>query len=194
MVESFIDTSKPSFISKQLLSTEVETAYYELELQDTFYNRVQFDNRPANMTPEDKVVWKILKTAKPEVERKLGRKIELEESSDDDENISQYEFVNNFLKYQTSFKKFRVSAEEIFNILHYRTMLQELATQKPIEEPAEETKTTGIDCISYLPVELKVLLLRFTGPKGYFKGLRINQAWRQTLLSTQSEHRRKTFN
>jgi len=48
MVETFIDTSsKPTqsdLISKQqLLSTQVETAYYELELQESFYNRVKFD-------------------------------------------------------------------------------------------------------------------------------------------------------
>lgn len=72
------------------------------------------------MTTEDKRVWKILKSAKSEVERKLGKKIELAESSDDDENISHHEFVNNFLKYKSSFKKFKVSAEEIFNILQYR--------------------------------------------------------------------------
>lgn len=72
------------------------------------------------MTEEDRQVWKILKTAKPEVERKLGKKFDIEESSDDDENISHFEFVNNFLKYQSSFKKFKVSAEEVFSILHYR--------------------------------------------------------------------------
>lgn len=132
MVESFIDTSskplKTELISNKLLSTQIEAAYYELELQDSFYNRVSFDKRPVNMTDEDRRVWKILKTAKPEVERKLGRTFDLEESSDEDENISHFEFVNNFLKYQASFKKFRVSAEEVFNILHYRVMLQEVAT------------------------------------------------------------------
>ena len=89
---------------------------------DSFYNRVRFI-KPPIMTPEDKQVWKILKSAKPEVERKLGKKIELAESSDDDENISHHEFVNNFLKYKNSFKKFKVSAEEVFNILQYRIKL-----------------------------------------------------------------------
>lgn len=80
---------------------------------DSFYNRVRFV-KPPNMTIEDKVVWRILKTAKPEVERKLGRAIEVAESSDEEENISHFEFVNNFLKYKNSFKKFKVSAEEVF--------------------------------------------------------------------------------
>lgn len=80
---------------------------------DSFYNRVRFV-KPQNMTTEDKVVWRILKTAKPEVERKLGRAIEVAESSDEEENISHFEFVNNFLKYKNSFKKFKVSAEEVF--------------------------------------------------------------------------------
>ncbi|MFO0117469.1 MAG: hypothetical protein ACK521_07610 [bacterium] len=80
---------------------------------DSFYNRVRFV-KPPNMTTEDKVVWRILKTAKPEVERKLGRAIEVAESSDEEENISHFEFVNNFLKYKNSFKKFKVSAEEVF--------------------------------------------------------------------------------
>lgn len=80
---------------------------------DSFYNRVRFV-KPPNLTIEDKVVWRILKTAKPEVERKLGRAIEVAESSDEEENISHFEFVNNFLKYKNSFKKFKVSAEEVF--------------------------------------------------------------------------------
>lgn len=93
---------------------------------DSFYDRISF-KKPADMTIEDRQVWHILKTAKPEVEKKLGKTIDLAESSDDDENISKYEFVNNFLKYQKSFKKFRVSAEEVFNILEYRCMLQQQA-------------------------------------------------------------------
>lgn len=97
---------------------------------DSFYDRVRFDVKPQNMTAEDKQVWRILKTAKPEVELKLGKTITLEESSDDDENISHFEFVNNFLKYKNSFKKFKVSAEEVFNILQYRNKLQETATEK----------------------------------------------------------------
>jgi hypothetical protein len=45
---------------------------------DSFYDRVRFDVKPQNMTAEDKQVWRILKTAKPEVELKLGKTITLE--------------------------------------------------------------------------------------------------------------------
>ena len=54
--------------------------------------------------------------------------------------------------------------------------------------------SSGVDCISNLPVELLVLLLKYTGPKGFFKALKLSRSWREILLSANSEHRRKTFN
>jgi len=145
------------------------------------------------MTPEDKLVWRILKTCKPEYERKIGKKVDLEDSSDDDENISRFEFVNNFLKYKNSFKKFKVSPEEVFSILNYRVRLQEQTSkpdQETIETVPEETKI-GIDYISLLPVELKLLIVKFTGPKGYFKSVALSQAWRYTMNSADSKVKQK---
>jgi len=37
-------------------------------------------------------------------------------------------------------------------------------------------------------------VLKFTGPKGYFKALRFSKNWRETMLNTQSEHRKKIMN
>ena len=63
------------------------------------------------MSQEDKLVWKILKSTRPLPSN--------ESSSDsDDETISKFDFVNNFLRYKASFKRFKVSAEEVFNILN----------------------------------------------------------------------------
>lgn len=74
------------------------------------------------MTDEDRRVWKILKAAKP----KDCQITSEDESSSDDEKISYSGFVNNFLKYKSSFKRFKVSPEEVFNILRHRNMLQEI--------------------------------------------------------------------
>jgi ACT domain-containing protein len=92
------------------------------------------------MTPADKLVWKILKTAKPLVEKALGKPIELaEDSSDDDpdEKISRFDFSNNYYKYRNSVKRFNATSEEMFWLLRYRSMIQEQVEEASLA-PEEE--------------------------------------------------------
>ena len=81
----------------------------------TLFDRLDFSKTPAAMTPEDKIIWRILSTAAPTQIRS--------EKPDDgivdtDEYISVLEFTNNYKRYQASFKRFNVTAEEFYFILH----------------------------------------------------------------------------
>ena len=137
------------------------------------------------MSQEDKLVWKILKSARPLPSN--------ESSSDsDDETISKFDFVNNFLRYKASFKRFKVSAEEVFNILNdleKKLSIVDVDGMKSVAENESQNEVELIkkDFISELPLELKMILMKFTGPLGYFKCIRLSKTWHQTLSTSNFE-------
>ena len=98
-----------------------------------------------------------------------------------DEHISSREIKANFMLYKNCLKRFRVSAEEFFRLLANRNNLLENVDEdsdlkgKQKDTNAEEVwdgrERGGIEYLAKVPIELKVLILQFSGPKGFFKML-----------------------
>ena len=137
------------------------------------------------MSQEDKLVWKILKSARLLPSNESG-------SDSDDETISKFDFVNNFLRYKASFKRFKVSAEEVFNILNDLEKKLSIVDVDGVKSVAENQSQNEVelikkDFISELPLELKMILMKFTGPLGYFKCIRLSKTWHQTLSTSNFE-------
>lgn len=66
------------------------------------------------MSTEDKLVWRILCTASLHQVNYMS----LEDEEDSLDHISVFEFTTNYKKYAKSFRRFRVTAEEFFVVLH----------------------------------------------------------------------------
>ena len=73
-------------------------------------DRIDFTQTPTNMTPEDKLIWSILCRAAPTPV--VGQE---EEHLD---YLSVADFTRDYKRYAKSFRRFKVTAEEFFFVLH----------------------------------------------------------------------------
>lgn len=129
----------------------------------TLFDRLDFSKTPAAMTAEDKIIWRILSTAAPQT---------TSEKQDDgivdtDEYISVLEFTNNYKRYQASFKRFNVTAEEFYFILHQNNKNNEKAFARKATTATAvniiKLSSDGVCRINKLPFELRLRLVEFAG-------------------------------
>lgn len=74
------------------------------------------------------------------------------------------EFTNNYKRYQASFKRFNVTAEEFYFILHQNNQNNEKAYEmKAIVTKTQTLQSDGVCRINKLPFELRLRLLEFAG-------------------------------
>ena len=93
-----------------------------------------------------------------------------------DETVSPMEIKRNFMQYKDCLRRFHVSAEEFFSLLRFRnSSLENVEEDEKVQEQEDEAwnreQRGGIEYLAKLPTELKILILQFSGPKGFFKML-----------------------
>lgn len=109
-----------------------------------------------------------------------------------DEHISSREIKTNFMIYKNCLRRFKVSAEEFFALLAQRNSRLELVEEEENTGivKAEDAKTEevwdgqergGVEYLAKAPIELKILVLQFAGPRGFFKMLQVSSYWRAFL-------------
>ena len=81
-----------------------------------------------------------------------------------DDRISSLELKANLRRYIKSLKRFRISVEQMFSLLHIRNKKLEDVLEDDDEDESgkatyEERKQGGIEYIAKLPNELKILVL-----------------------------------
>lgn len=96
-------------------------------------------------------------------------------------------FTGNFITYKPIFKKFKIYPEEFFEILKERNARLENPEQESDEIVEVDQYDKPSECfIDKMPYDIKLLILKFAGPRAYFKLTSLNSEWRK-LLSYRTE-------
>jgi hypothetical protein len=88
-------------------------------LLEPLHTRLNFSDPPRLDCPYERTIWRILATAAPaHITAKPLSPSNSPDVIDVTDHISVLEFTTNFGKYEKGFKKFGVTPEEFFYILH----------------------------------------------------------------------------
>ena len=110
-----------------------------------------------------------------------------------DENISVNEIKAHFTSYTESLKRFRVSAEQFFQLLHERNLkLENFEEGEDLVETEDQAwrgkgSPGGVEFLARVPLELKILMLQFAGAKGFFKLMQVSKQWHSFLDARQEQ-------
>ena len=97
------------------------------------------------------------------------------------------EFIYNVNKFRSSLRKFDVTLEEFLFILRERCDdLENISNPTPQEsiiqlDSTSKTISQRFLYMESLPLELKILILQFSGPKTFFCLVGANKAWNNML-------------
>ena len=106
-----------------------------------------------------------------------------------DDIVSALEIKHSFTTYRASLRRFQVSTEEFFELLQKRNGKLEQVDSDDSEEEKKEEEEVKHDCgtqyFEMMPVELKILILKFAGPKGFYNLLKVSTSWHRFLQISQ---------
>ena len=98
-----------------------------------------------------------------------------------DAAVSAMEVKSQLKSYSTSLKKFHLSPEQFFALLHERNRKLEEVESEEEEEKTDESETMqrrgGFEYLVKLPIELKILVLQLAGPGGFFNMMQCSKQW-----------------